>query len=174
MFLARILVVLLFGYSLTGCYLWGDYRSLKRDVIALKALARATPSPTECRPPGVPQARICNYSLFVQHLEGEYYMGYVNKALVDAGADACEKIEKELQEYYTDFQCYKKQPDTYQYVWYGFKIVGNKPPTDGKAHDYFNIPNEGSLMLGTVQNIVGPGKQPVSTALPEDAIKPLK
>src|SRR5262249_49237106 len=96
MIAVRLLAVLIFVSLLTGCfYLSGERRSLKTDIGALKTLVRAHPAPTECEPPGTPQARICNYSLVVEHIEGDYYMGYVNKAVVEAGAAACEKIEKE-------------------------------------------------------------------------------
>src|SRR5262245_32036571 len=137
MIVVRILAVFIVAYLLSGCYFWGDMKSLKRDVISLKALTRAHASPTECLPPGTPQARICNYSLVVEHLEGDYYMGYVNSEVVEAGYTACQRIEKELQEYYTDFECQK--PTAYKYVWYGFKVEGDKP-TLHVAQDFINIP----------------------------------
>ena len=159
----RLVAIFIFGYLLTGCYLWGEHKSLKMDIIAVKALIRAHPSPTQCYPPGFPQARICNYSLVVDHVEGDFYRGYVNRAVVGAGEQACQRILKEFQEYYTDFECPKAKD--YQYVWWGFKIEGAKPKADGKAHDFINIPETGSLKLDTTMEKIA---SPVATPIREE------
>ena len=163
MIVVRLLAVVIVGYLMTGCYVWGKHKSLERDFSALKSFVRATPSPTNCRPPGSPQARVCNYSLVVEPIEGDFYRGYVNRAVVEAGEAACHKIEKELQEYYADFECQKAAH--YQYVWFEFKVEGDKPPADGKAHGFTNIANTGSLRLDKLVKRI---ESPIATPIREE------
>jgi hypothetical protein len=165
MIVMRLLVAVMCGYLAAGClYLSGGERdSIKRDVNKLKAIFREAPVPALCGPPGRPQARACNYSLVVEQVEGDIYRGVVNKAVVEAGEAACKQYIKVFQEDdYTDFKC--PEAKDYRYVSWEFKIEGDKPPADGKAHDFTNIVDTASLRLGKLV----PKITPVATPIPEE------
>jgi hypothetical protein len=163
MILMRLLVVLICGYLMTGClgYFFGETKSLKRDINKLKAIIRETPVPSLCSPPGMPQPRACNYSLVVEQVQGNIYRGYVNPEVVKAGEVACKQYEQQFQEDdYTEFRC--PRAEDYRYNWWEFELEGDaKPTTDGKAQDFTNVVNKGSLRLGKLVHKIEPVGTPI-------------
>jgi hypothetical protein len=145
MAMLRFLSVVICAVLLTGC------PSLERDVDKFKRYLRAIPPPSECKEPGVAQARICYYKLEIKAIDKAHglYKGHVTKDVVEQGVKDCEAAKAKVVEDYRyeakDYDC--PHAEYYNFVWYGFKIEGSTP-NDGVV-ELINIANTNSLREGT-------------------------
>lgn len=127
MIVFKLVAVFFFSYLLTGCYLWGDYNSLKRDIRTFKAYLRAFPPPSECQTPGTPQTRICYYRLSIEPVDPaqEMFKGHIPKDVVEKSFQECTDIKTkntDNKDFPEDFSCDVANPKYYRHVWYGFKL----------------------------------------------------
>jgi hypothetical protein len=136
-------VVLMF--LLTAC------PSIQRDIALFKRYLRAIPPPTECKEPGIAQARICYYRLQVKAIDkaNGLYKGHVAQDVVVQGVKDCEAVKAKVVEKHPDLKddYYCPPAEHYNFVWYGFKIEGSTP-NDGLL-DLINIAHTNSLREGT-------------------------
>jgi hypothetical protein len=147
MIVLRVLTVFIFTAMLTGCALPGN-------ISLLKGFLKEFPPPNQCGPPGYSQAIICNYRLVVTPMKDpDMFSGHVAPDLVDQGEAACEQLKPELRKYpgLEDFECAGAK--NYKYVEYGFTILGDKPPNDGKPREFINVANTHSLKLGHLDGV---------------------
>jgi len=151
MIVLRLLAVFIFTAVLTGCSLSEDVQKLRGDIRLLKNyLAQFTP-PNQCGPPGTSQAIICNYRLVVTPMkdmkENDMFSGYVAPDSVRQGEATCKEHESERQQApeLEDIKC--AGTTNYEYVEYGFTILGEKPENDGKPRDFINVAHTHSLKL---------------------------
>ena len=157
MILLRLLTVLMATSLLSGCYLWGDYNSLKSDIRQLKFYLKSVPVPNECKAPGTPQRRVCYYPLTIKPFDpakGLYVGRYQGGVLTDARRH-CEETKEAIktgnggrdQKYDLDDDYRCVDPNNYKYGVYGFKLDGPQLP----AGDYglVNLPGTELLREGT-------------------------
>lgn len=153
MAILRLMVVFVSASLLSGCYLWGDFNSLKADLRSLKAVLRSTPLPTGCQLPGTPQPRVCYYVLHVEPFDKTKHMfkGHVPKRVVEEAYKACLRARDEyLSRHSTarnDFVC--RDPASYSYAWYGFVIDGDDVKADYRGElQLVNIPGTNHMRRG--------------------------
>lgn len=149
MILLRLLAIFIFSSLLSGCYLYGDYNSLKSDIRSLKAYLKATPVPNECKPPGTPQSRICYYKLSIKPFDSHrgLYEGHVTPQMVQQAQKDCEATRIRIQQKVSiddDYKCL--DPAKYRYILYGFKIEGAQ--LTAGDYGFINIPHTEYLRIG--------------------------
>jgi hypothetical protein len=152
MIVLRLLTVVIFTAVLTGCALFEDVQKLKGDVSSLKDYLTQFTPPNQCGPPGTSQAVICNYRLVVTPMkEKDMFSGHVAPNWVVEGDGICKEHESERRNHpgLADIKCTTK----YEYVEYGFTILGDKPENDGKPHEFVNVANTHSLKLGQIHPV---------------------
>lgn len=156
MVVLRLLAVFIFTVVLTGCSLFEDVQKLKGDIRSLKDYLRQFTPPNQCGPPGTSQAIICNYKLVVRPMKGtDMFSGHVAPVSLVEGEAECKKNEPEIRKHpeLEEIDCEGALKKKYEYVEYGFTILGEKPDNDGKPRDFINVANTHSLKLGRLAEV---------------------
>lgn len=158
MIVVRIFAVLIFSSLLSGCYILGDYNSLKRDIKLFKDYLRALPPPSECKVPGEPQARVCYYKLKVEPFEGGepgLYKGHVPKSVVEFGNKECQEVKKRYENDQDGKSFFCPNPEQYSYTWYGFRMRDTtKVLNKNVEYDFISEPGSNYLRLGTPAEVI--------------------